>query len=289
MKITESFRISWRAITGHKLRSSLTTLGIIIGVGAVIVFMVLGGAFEANIAQDIREGNDEPGMWVNTQQQAGGFGGTQFVDAAIYTESDVAALESIDGVEYVAPEASLPVAQLNHGDQQRTGGFAIEATTGDRLEEDITTGESFSADDELVLSAEATDLVEGELGVGDEVELSYEDGTSKTFTIVGLVDDTSSGGNNLIPTAGYVSLDNYQTTVATPDGGQERAERTHTSAYGGQRKKWSGSAKSPCRPSPPTCRRSPPDRRRPPGVRPGRGRSSARRVSTPRETRCFQA
>jgi len=223
MKLTESFRISWRAITGHKLRSSLTTLGIIIGVGAVIVFMVLGGAFEANIAQDIQEGNDEPGMWVNTQQQAGGFGGTQFVDAAIYTESDVAALESIDGVEYVAPEASLPVAQLNHGDQQRTGGFAIEATTGDRLEEDITTGESFSADDELVLSAEATDLVEGELGVGDEVELSYEDGTSKTFTIVGLVDDTSSGGNNLIPTAGYVSLDNYQTTVATPDGGQERA------------------------------------------------------------------
>jgi len=223
MKLTESFRISWRAITGHKLRSSLTTLGIIIGVGAVIVFMVLGGAFEANIAQDIQEGNDEPGMWVNTQQQAGGFGGTQFVDAAIYTESDVAALESIDGVEYVAPEASLPVAQLNHGDQQRTGGFAIEATTGDRLEEDITTGESFSADDELVLSAEATDLVEGELGVGDEVELSYEDGTSKTFTIVGLVDDTSSGGNNLIPTAGYVSLDNYQTTVATPDGDQERA------------------------------------------------------------------
>ena len=223
MKLTESFRISWRAITGHKLRSSLTTLGIIIGVGAVIVFMVLGGAFEANIAQDIQEGNDEPGMWVNTQQQAGGFGGTQFVDAAIYTESDVAALESIDGVEYVAPEASLPVAQLNHGDQQRTGGFAIEATTGDRLEEDITTGESFSADDELVLSAEATDLVEGELGVGDEVELSYEDGTSKTFTIVGLVDDTSSGGNNLIPTAGYVSLDNYQTTVTTPDGDQERA------------------------------------------------------------------
>ena len=36
MKLTESIRISWRAITGHKLRSTLTTLGIIIGIGAVI-------------------------------------------------------------------------------------------------------------------------------------------------------------------------------------------------------------------------------------------------------------
>mgnify|MGYP000011035760 CR=1 FL=1 len=223
MKITESFRISWRAITGHKLRSSLTTLGIIIGVGAVIVFMVLGGAFEANIAQDIREGNDEPGMWVNTQQEAGGFGGAQILDNPIYTESDVEALESIDSVDFVAPEANLPVAQLEHGDQRRTGGFGIEATAPDRVESDLVEGEPFAAADELVLSEDATDLVEGGLGVGDEVQLNLEGGTTETFTIVGIVDESPGGGNSRVPTAGYVSLDNYATTVETPDGDRERA------------------------------------------------------------------
>src|SRR6056297_2527202 len=134
MKITESFRISWRAITGHKLRSSLTTLGIIIGVGAVIVFMVLGGAFEENIAQDIRDGNDEPGLLVNVQEESSGFGGSGPLDELIFTESDVESLESIDGVEYVSPGADLEISQVRYDDQLQTGRYAVEATAPDSLE-----------------------------------------------------------------------------------------------------------------------------------------------------------
>ncbi|MFC6722312.1 ABC transporter permease [Halobacteriaceae archaeon SHR40] len=223
MKLTESFRISWRAITGHKLRSSLTTLGIIIGVGAVIVFMVLGGAFEANIAQDIREGNDEPGMWVNTQQESSGFGGSQILTNPIYTESDVAALESIDGVDFVAPEANKRAIQLRHGDQQQTGQFNIQATDPQRLDGDLSAGELFEADDEIVLPADAADIVDGGLAVGDEVQINYDGGPTKTFTVVGIVEESPGGGNNRIPTAGYISLDNYGTTVETPDGDTEKA------------------------------------------------------------------
>ncbi|ERG88935.1 MAG: hypothetical protein J07HX5_01082, partial [halophilic archaeon J07HX5] len=74
----ESLRVAWRAIAGHKLRSSLTTLGVIIGVGTVIVFVVLGGAFEANIVADIEDDSDGTGMLVNTQQV--GNGGFQFIE-----------------------------------------------------------------------------------------------------------------------------------------------------------------------------------------------------------------
>jgi putative ABC transport system permease protein len=225
MKVTESFRISWRAITGHKLRSGLTTLGIIIGVGSVIVFMVLGGAFEQNIAQEIEEGNDEPGMWVHTQQADSGFGDSPFVRAKFFTDSDVAALESIDTVEFVAPSARFSVAQLTHDGHQRTGGFAVEATTPERLEGDVVEGDTFAAEDEIVLTEEATDLVEGGLSVGDEVEISFDGAGSGTFTVVGIVEPTSTGGNSLVPTAGYVSLSNYETTIETPDGNQERAYR----------------------------------------------------------------
>ena len=219
MKVTESVRISWRAITGHKLRSSLTTLGIVIGVGSVIVFMVLGGGFEQNIINDIDD-EDDPGMRVSTQQSAGF--GVQFIDSPIYTESDVEALESIDGVDFVAPEANLPAVQLIHDGERRTGGFLTQALSEDRLDSgDMVAGEPFSGGDEIVLTESATEIVEGGLAVGDELSLTYEDGTTDTFTVSGITDQEPVGSR--LPGV-YVSLDaHYETTIETPDGDTERA------------------------------------------------------------------
>jgi len=219
MKVTESVRISWRAITGHKLRSSLTTLGIVIGVGSVIVFMVLGGGFEQNIINDIDD-EDDPGMRVSTQQSAGF--GVQFIDSPIYTESDVEALESIDGVDFVAPEANLPAVQLIHDGERRTGGFLTQALSEDRLDSgDIVAGEPFSGGDEIVLTESTTEIVEGGLAVGDELSLTYEDGTTDTFTVSGITDQEPVGSR--LPGV-YVSLDaHYETTIETPDGDTERA------------------------------------------------------------------
>lgn len=219
MKLLESFRISWRSITGHKLRSSLTTLGIVIGVGAVILFMVLGGAFEQNIIGDIDD-EDDPGMRVHTQQSAGF--GVQFVDDPIYTESDVEALESIDGVDFVAPEANIPAVQLVHDGERQTGGFITQAVSADQFEdEDMVAGEPFSAGDEVVLTESSAELIEGGLGVGEEFSLTYEGGETETFTVAGITDQERGATGQ--PTV-HVSLDaHYDTTIQTPDGDTERA------------------------------------------------------------------
>ena len=42
MNALNLLRVSWRALMRHKMRSFLTTLGIIIGVGAVIAMVALG-------------------------------------------------------------------------------------------------------------------------------------------------------------------------------------------------------------------------------------------------------
>jgi putative ABC transport system permease protein len=42
MKVIEAIRIAMRALAANKLRSVLTMLGIIIGVGAVIALMSIG-------------------------------------------------------------------------------------------------------------------------------------------------------------------------------------------------------------------------------------------------------
>ena len=46
MNIVESLRVAFRALAANKLRSILTMLGIIIGVGAVIVLISMGRGVE---------------------------------------------------------------------------------------------------------------------------------------------------------------------------------------------------------------------------------------------------
>ncbi|MFC7009736.1 ABC transporter permease [Halalkalicoccus salilacus] len=49
MDIIESLRMAWRSIRSHRLRSTLTTLGVVIGVGAVITFVTLGASLQGAI------------------------------------------------------------------------------------------------------------------------------------------------------------------------------------------------------------------------------------------------
>ncbi len=53
MKFTEVLRIAWEAILKNKVRSFLTMLGIIIGVGAVIIMVAISAGTEATIQEQI--------------------------------------------------------------------------------------------------------------------------------------------------------------------------------------------------------------------------------------------
>ena len=228
MKITESVRISWRAITGHKLRSTLTTLGLIIGIGAVIVFMVLGGGFEGDILGDVEE-EEEPLVQVTTQTTPEDGFGVQFIQTPIYTQSDVEALETRDRVEYVAPQASLSAVQLSHGDERllSSGGFGgefgVDATVPEWFEDDfvdVVEGDVFDGEDEAVVNELLVERFDEPLSVGDELSIRLEDDTETTVEVSGIVDDDT--GDFLTPTV-YLPIEpHYRTTIETPGGTQER-------------------------------------------------------------------
>ncbi len=55
MNILESMRLAWRALMANKLRASLTMLGIIIGVGAVITLMSVGDGVQAYITDQFQD------------------------------------------------------------------------------------------------------------------------------------------------------------------------------------------------------------------------------------------
>lgn len=223
MKLRESIRISWRAITGHKLRSTLTTLGVIIGIGSVIVFMVLGGGFEADILGDI-EDDDEPVMSVVTQTTPEGGIGVQFVETPIYTQSDLDALRAIDNVAYVAPDGSLPAVQLEHDGERQTGGFDVEATTQERITDsrwELVEGSVFETESEAVVNEGLLEGLGTDAGVGDELVVAFEDGRETAFTIVGVVDDDTE---QFSTPALYVDAEaHYTLEIETPSGDREQA------------------------------------------------------------------
>jgi putative ABC transport system permease protein len=226
MKLGESLRISWRAITGHKLRSTLTTLGIIIGIGAVIAFQVFGGGLQEDLIGDIEQEQD-PVITVQTQTE-GDFG-VQTVATNIYTETDIQRLENITDVEYVAPRAGLAAEEVTYRNETIRGGlgglgglFDVGATRPELFEASIfnlTEGDSFSGPNETVVNRQLVDLFDANLSVGDRLTLRL-DGTDLPFTVSGIVDDSSTGPEQ--PRV-YVPLDPYYTTTTeTPRGTEER-------------------------------------------------------------------
>src|SRR5512139_418548 len=54
MSLGALLRVAMRALAVNKLRSSLTMLGIIIGVGAVIVMIAVGAGAQARVEEQIR-------------------------------------------------------------------------------------------------------------------------------------------------------------------------------------------------------------------------------------------
>lgn len=175
MKLTESIRISWRAITDHKLRSALTTLGIIIGVGSVVVFLVMGNGFMANALADIDE-ETEPTLSVQTQTDSGTGFGWQLDLSAKFTEHDVEQLSEIDGVEYVAPDGWLSGTQLRSGDQQFTGSLNTRATIPEYVADEELDGEVFEGPNEAVVNEEAIEALDPALEIGDELTVAFDGG-----------------------------------------------------------------------------------------------------------------
>ena len=54
MSVVESFRIALRALSANKMRSILTMLGIIIGVGAVIALMSVGQGVQQMVTEQLQ-------------------------------------------------------------------------------------------------------------------------------------------------------------------------------------------------------------------------------------------
>lgn len=221
MKLRQSVRISGRAITAHKLRSTLTTLGVIIGVGAVITFMVLGGAIAADFTGEFEElYGDDAVLMVQTETPIQGGYGIAFSQAPVYTEHDIGELEGIDGVSFVAPIGTVDAVQTSYAGQQLTGAIDVRATTAQAFSfDEFQDGQAFEmGSNEAVLNTRASELYGG-VEVGEEISYTTAGGERMTLTVSGIIVEEFMGQ----PPTMYVPTDPYYgTVVETPRDTTER-------------------------------------------------------------------
>lgn len=101
MKITYSFKAAWNGLKANRVRSMLTTLGIVIGISSIILIVSLGDGAERLILQQI-EGLGADTIVVRPGKQPTGLSdiaGTLFADSI--KEREVAALRKKTNVPHV--------------------------------------------------------------------------------------------------------------------------------------------------------------------------------------------
>jgi putative ABC transport system permease protein len=122
INIPSTFRISFRALKVNKMRSALTMLGIIIGVGAVIAMLAVGTGASRKIAEQISSMGSNLLIILPGATTAGGVrmgAGTQ----PTLTMADAEAMQrECPAVSYVAPVHN-GVAQVVYGHQNWSTGI----------------------------------------------------------------------------------------------------------------------------------------------------------------------
>jgi putative ABC transport system permease protein len=114
--LVASFRIALRALLANKMRSILTLLGIIIGVGAVIAMIAVGSGAKKRIEEQIASMGSNLLVVMSGSATSGGIRFGAGTVPTLTLEDARAIASEIPGVKYVAP-AYNGIAQVVFGNQ----------------------------------------------------------------------------------------------------------------------------------------------------------------------------
>src|SRR5437870_7165938 len=105
MSIFMTLRIALKALNRNKMRTALTMLGMIIGVGAVITMVALGTGAQTSIDAQIQSAGTNMIMVTAGNFSTGGVRQGQG-NASTLVPDDAAAIAQLPGVQYVAAQSN---------------------------------------------------------------------------------------------------------------------------------------------------------------------------------------
>ncbi|MFC4436119.1 MULTISPECIES: ABC transporter permease [Natrialbaceae] len=222
MRPRASLRLAWRSIRGHKLRSALTTLGVVIGIAAVIAFVTLGASLQAGIIGDISPDDQRNvyGWAADPDTEGGPLAGAQ----PVFSQDDLEGVEELEDVEAAYGYAPIQSQSVSNGDEQIAQGDGLVASGPSYIrEERLADGRQFETGErEAVINPAAAEQFEENVTVGDELAITVIGGERITVEVVGITDNSEG----LSPFEGfesspriYVPTDPYYVERAAGIGG----------------------------------------------------------------------
>jgi putative ABC transport system permease protein len=211
MHLRETTRTAWRSLTSNKLRTGLTGLGIIIGVGAVVAVLAIGEGASASIEDDIRSLGANLMM---VRPGAASFGPVRTATAVdTLRPNDADAIGALDGVDVVAPTMT-GMAQIKYRGENVSA--SVVGITADYLvvrSVQVDQGLSFTSVDDQQRSRVAIlgsnverDLFgEGRSGLGERIQIK-----GVAFRVVGVLAEQGSAGFQSTDDQVFVPLSTHE-------------------------------------------------------------------------------
>jgi putative ABC transport system permease protein len=178
-------------LRANKLRSLLTGLGVIIGVGSVTLLLSLGEGVRDQVGSTFAELG-------STRLVVAPSGGGMGPAASTITLDDVDAVAAAPGVQDVAPTLTLPL-RVDGGGEERT--IPAIGTTPAYFSiggDELVAGSLFADDGDAVLDESAVTSLFGEIRPADALGRQVQAGTW-TVTVTGVVSDPAFAGGGGFP------------------------------------------------------------------------------------------
>ncbi|HTU30847.1 MAG TPA: ABC transporter permease [Solirubrobacteraceae bacterium] len=218
--MTETLRVALGGLSANKLRTTLTVLGLMIGVGSVIVLIAVGTGSSSAVEKQI-DALGSNVLLVSSATQLGGFGAFGGSSTNSLTLTDADALENhfkAPDVKSVSPVVNGSSVTLTYGNDTYEPASFIGTTPSYASAENETLAEGSwftKAQDKdhspvMVLGPTVVqELFSGADPVGDTVKVN---GTN--FTVIGVTASKGSSGTSNSDDEVYAPLTITQDTVA---------------------------------------------------------------------------
>ncbi|MCY9376252.1 sporulation-delaying-protein transporter subunit SkiZ [Bacillus sp. T17B1] len=116
MSLLENIRMALSSVLAHKMRSILTMLGIIIGVGSVIIVVAVGQGGEQMLKQSISgPGNTVELYYMPTDEELAS--NPNALAESTFTENDIKGLKEIEGIKQVVASTSESMTARYHEEE----------------------------------------------------------------------------------------------------------------------------------------------------------------------------
>ena len=215
LNLTQNVRNAFRALIANKLRTSLTMLGIIIGVSSVVALLAIGAGAQSAITNQVQGLGSNLISIIAGQMSNGTM--SQGTALAHLTLNDAEQLTDLPGVAVVAPQYQMSLRFTNQGNQASVSVTGVVPDYNLIHNKEVDRGRFLEASDAsnkarvVVLGSQtATDLF-GELDpIGQPIKIN-----GVLFTVVGVLKSQGgSGFGSSLGAVAYVPLITAYTKLA---------------------------------------------------------------------------